>query len=81
MSMKLNEFMYDKTLIDSLTTADLQLRLRYIYVATAHYELAFIQPVRHNVLLFYSHFLAHSQYICSDVLDDCHRSIFSGVCC
>ena len=46
MSMKLNEFMYDKTLIDSLTTADLQLRFRYIYiyVATAH-ELVFIQPI------------------------------------
>ena len=48
MSMKLNEFMCDKTLIDSLTTADLQLRFRYIYiyiyVATAH-ELVFIQPI------------------------------------
>ena len=46
MSMQLNEFMYDKMLIDSLTTADLQLRFKvHIYVATAHYELAFIQPI------------------------------------
>ena len=42
MSMQLNEFMYDKSLIDSLTTADLQLS---IYLCTAHYELSFTQPI------------------------------------
>ena len=44
--MQLNEFMYDKTLIDVLTIVDLQLRLRYIFMYT--------RPILGSKIMYYS---------------------------